>query len=78
MLLRARLGFDALPFDEDAARAYARIYAATLEAGPAARGVRTAGMMVAAVALANDLVLCTRSEADYAHLTDLIEVVVVS
>ena len=78
VLLRARLGFDAVPFDEDAARAYARIHAATLEAGPALGAARTTAMMIAAVALANDLALYTRSETDYAHLTDLIQIVVIN
>lgn len=74
VLLRARAGFDALPFDTDAARAYARIYAATLESGRKPRGARVADLMIAAVALANDLPVYTCNEADFAHLRDLIDV----
>lgn len=78
VLLRARAGFDSVPFDADAARAYARIYAATLEAGRKPRGWRTTDLLIAAVALANDLPLYTCNEADFAHLVDLIDVVAVA
>lgn len=78
VLLRARAGFDALPFDADSARAYARVYAATLEAGRKARGGRATDLLIAAVALANDLPLYTCNEADFAHLRDLTEIVAVA
>jgi len=78
VLLRARAGFDALPFDTDAARAYARIYAATLEVGRKPRGARATDLLIAAVALANDLAVYTCNEADFAHLRDLVDVVAVS
>ena len=78
VLLRARAGFDALPFDADAARAYARVYAITLEAGRKPRGARTTDLLIAAVALANDLPLYTCNEADLSHLRDLIDIVAVA
>ena len=78
VLLRARAGFDALPFDADAARAYAKVYAGTIEAGREPRGARTTDLLIAAVALANDLPLYTCNEADFAHLRDLIAVVAVA
>lgn len=78
VLLRARAGFDALPFDTDAARAYARVYAITLEAGRKPRGARTTDLLIAAVALANDLPLYTCNEADFSHLRDLIDIVAVA
>ncbi len=78
VLLRARAGFDSVPFDTDAARAYARVYAATLEAGRKPRGARSTDLLIAAVALANDLAVYTCNEADFAHLRDLVDVVAVS
>jgi len=78
VLLRARAGFDALPFETDAARAYSRIYAATLEVGRKPRGARATDLLIAAVALANDLAVYTCNEADFAHLRDLVDVVAVS
>ncbi|MCY3662009.1 MAG: PIN domain-containing protein [bacterium] len=78
VLLRAQAGFDALPFDTDAARAYARIYAATLEVGRKPRGARATDLLIAAVALANDLAVYTCNEADFAHLRDLVDVVAVT
>ncbi len=78
VLLRARAGFDSVPFDTDAARAYARVYAATLEAGRKPRGGRATDLLIAAVALANSLPLYTCNAADFAHLRDLIDVMAVA
>ncbi|MDE0652445.1 MAG: type II toxin-antitoxin system VapC family toxin [bacterium] len=78
VLLRARAGFDALPFDVDAARAYAKIYASTVEAGRKPRGARSTDLLIAAVALANDLPLYTCNEGDFTHLRGLIEIVAVA
>ena len=78
LLMRTKALFDALPFDADAARAYARVYAATLDAGRKPRGGRTTDLLIAAVALANDLPLYTCNEADFAHLRGLIDVVAVA
>ena len=78
LLMRTKALFDALPFDADSARAYSRVYAATLEAGRKPRGGRATDLLIAAVALANDLPLYTCNEADFAHLRDLIDVVAVA
>lgn len=57
-----------LPFDERAARAYGRIYAATRARGRKPRGARAVDLLIAAVALANDLPLVTRNPEDVDHL----------
>lgn len=59
---------DALPFDEHAARAYGRVYDATRRAGRKPRGARVVDLLIAAVALANDLPLVTCNPEDAAHL----------
>ena len=72
--------WDPLPFDNAAARAYGRIYSALLARGPslAARGQvgrrRLADLLIAAVALANDLPLYTRNAADLRGLEELLAV----
>lgn len=67
-LQRVETQLDPLPFDGAAARAYGRVYAATRDAGRQARGPRALDLMIAAVALANDLPLYTRNPADVEHL----------
>ncbi len=59
---------DPLPFDAAAARAYARVYAATRTADRKPRGARAVDLMIAAVALANGLPLFTRNAADFEPL----------
>lgn len=58
-----------LPFDAAAARAYARVYAATRATSRKARGARAVDLMIAAVALSRSLPLVTRNPADFAHLS---------
>ena len=77
-LQRVESSFDPLPFDAAAARAYGRVYAAVAGAGRKARGRRAVDLMIAAVALANELPLYTLNEGDFAGLEDLIEVVPVT
>lgn len=77
-LQRVEATFDPLPFDAACARAYGRIYAATAAMGRKARGRRAVDMLIAAIALAGSLPLYTCNPADFAGLTDLIEVVGVS
>jgi predicted nucleic acid-binding protein len=72
-LQRAEAAFDPLPFDVEAARAYGRIYAAVRAHGRAPRR-RLADLMIAAVALANDLPVVTRNGADLAGLDGLVEI----
>ncbi len=75
-LQRAEATFDPLAFDDEAARAYGRVYATVVGAGRKARGARVVDLFIAAIALANDLPLYTNNTDDFAHLDGLIEVVV--
>lgn len=77
-LQHAEAAFTALPFDEGAARAYGRVYAAVVAAGRKARGRRALDLLIAATALAHGLPLYTRNPEDFSELTELIEVVGVS
>jgi len=67
-LQRVEAILDPLPFDAPAARAYARVFAATKAAQRKARGARAVDLMIAAVALANGLALYTRNARDFDHL----------
>lgn len=67
-LQRIEAVVDALPFDERAARAYGRVYAASRAYGRKARGARALDLLIAAVALANELPLYTGNAADVDHL----------
>jgi predicted nucleic acid-binding protein len=75
-LQRAEAAFDPLPFDQEAARAYGRIYAAVSAAGRKARGARAVDLLIAATALAAELPLVTRNGADFEAISDLVEVIV--
>lgn len=74
-LQRVESTFDPISVDAAVARAYGRIYAATLGAGRKARGRRAADLLIAATALAHGLPLYTRNPADFAELDDLIDVI---
>lgn len=76
-LQRAEATFDPVPFDDQAARSYGRIYAAVLSAGRKARGARAVDLLIAAVATGNDLPLYTRNPADFQSLSELVTVVAV-
>lgn len=76
-LQRAEAAFDPLPFDNEAARAYGRVYAAVAAAGRKARGARAVDLLIAATACAAGLPLYTRNGADFEALGDLVDVVVV-
>lgn len=76
-LQRAEAAFDPLPFDNDAARAYGRVFAAVSAAGRTARGTRAVDLLIAATALAAGLPLYTRNGRDFEALDDLLTVVVV-
>lgn len=71
-LQRAEAVFDPLPFDNSAARAYGRIYAAVLAAGRKARGARAIDLLIAAVACSEQLPLFTRNPADFTALDGLV------
>lgn len=74
-LQRAEAAFDPIPFDAAAARAYGRIYAAVIERGRRARGARAVDLLIAAVAAAAELPLCTRNPDDFSGLDDVVTVV---
>lgn len=74
-LQRVEALFDPLPFDDAAARAYGRVYAAVVSAGRKARGARAVDLLIAAVAVANQLPLFTHNPSDFRHLADLADVV---
>jgi hypothetical protein len=74
-LQRAEAAFDPIPFDAAAARAYGRIYAAVVAQGRKARGARAVDLLIAAVAAAAELPLCTRNPDDFSGLDDLVTVV---
>lgn len=74
-LQRAEAAFDPIPFDAAAARAYGRIYAGVAARGRKARGARAVDLLIAAVAAATQLPLCTRNPDDFAGLEDIVTVV---
>jgi hypothetical protein len=76
-LQRAEATFEPLPVDGDVARAYGRVYAAVIAAGRKARGRRAIDLFIAATAVAADLPLYTRNPADFAGLSELLEIIVV-
>ena len=68
--------WDALPFDEAAARSYGRIFAAARAAGRSGRA-RLADLLIASTALSNGLPLYTRNAKDFAGLERLVKIVAV-
>jgi predicted nucleic acid-binding protein len=76
-LQRTEATFEPLPLDANAARAYGRVYAAVAAAGRKARGRRATDLFIAATALAANLPLYTRNPADFAGLSDLLDIVAV-
>jgi len=75
-LQRAEATFDPLPFDDAAARAYGRTYAAVVAAGRKARGARVIDLFIAATAIAHQLPLYTFNQEDFDRLGSLVEIVV--
>ncbi|MFN8111851.1 MAG: type II toxin-antitoxin system VapC family toxin [Solirubrobacterales bacterium] len=73
-LQRTEAGFDPIPFDAAAARAFGRIYAAVASAGRKPQGRRATDLFIAATALAAGLPLYTRNPGDFAGLADLVDV----
>lgn len=76
-LQRSESTFDPLAFDGNAARAYGRVYAATIAAGREARGARAVDLLIAAVALSNGLPVYTRNPEDFRALDGLVDVIAV-
>lgn len=77
VLQRAENEFDPIPFGVEAARAYGRICAAVIAAGRKPRR-RAVDLMIASVALAEDLPLFTTNPDDFVGLHDLLTIVPVS
>ncbi len=67
--------FTALPFDAEAARAYARVYAAVLADGRKPRGARAVDLLIAATALSRSLPLYTRNADDFTSLHGVMRIV---
>ncbi|MGW0958843.1 PIN domain-containing protein [Streptomyces gelaticus] len=77
VLQRAENEFDPIPFDAEAARVYGRICAAVIGAGRKPRR-RVADLMIASVAVAEELPLFTTNPDDFKGLDDLLTVVPVT
>lgn len=65
---------ESLPFNDEAARAYGRVYAVVAAAGQKARGARAVDLMIASIALSTGLPLYTRNPEDVSAITGIIEV----
>jgi len=76
-LQRAESEFDPVPFDAEAARIYGRVTTAVIACGRKPRR-RTADLMIAATAIAEDLPLFTASPADFAGLGALVRIIPVT
>ena len=77
ILQRTENEFDPIPFDAEAARIYGRVCAAVIGAGRKPRR-RIADLMIAAIAIAEELPLFTTNPDDFAGLDDLLTVVPVT
>src|SRR6266496_1923573 len=74
VLQRAENEFDPIPFDAEAARIYGRATAAMIAAGRKPRR-RIADLMIAAIAISEDLPLFTTNPADFTGLEQLLTIV---
>jgi predicted nucleic acid-binding protein len=74
VLQRAENEFDPIPFDAEAARIYGRVSAAVIASGRTPRR-RTADLMIAATAIAQDLPLFTTNPGDFTGLVKLLTLV---
>jgi predicted nucleic acid-binding protein len=77
VLQRAESEFDPIPFDTEAARIFGRVTAAIIAGGRKPRR-RIADLMIAAIAIAEELPLFTTNPDDFAGLADLLTVVPVT
>lgn len=66
--------WDPLPFDVDAARAYARVFAAARATGRTSR-TRIADLLIAATAVAYGLTLYTRNARDFGGLERVLTII---
>lgn len=72
----AEVTFDQLPFDTSCARAFGHVHATVAASGRSAR-CRVVDLLIASVAIANELPLATRNPTDFAALDGLLDVVAV-
>jgi predicted nucleic acid-binding protein len=77
ILQRAENEFDPIPLDAEAARLYGRVCAAVISAGRKPRR-RVADLMIAAIAIAEELPLFTTNPDDYKGLDSLLTTVPVT
>lgn len=77
ILQRTENEFDPVPFDVEAARIYGRVCAAVIGAGRKPRR-RVADLMIAAIAIAEELPLYTTNPDDYRGLDNLLTIVPVT
>jgi predicted nucleic acid-binding protein len=77
VLQRAENEFEPIPFGVEAARAYGQVTAAVISAGRKPRR-RVADLMIASVAIAENLPLFTTNPGDFAGLDGLLTVVSVA
>lgn len=77
VLQRAENEFDPIPFGVEAARAYGQVTAAVIAAGGEPRR-RAVDLMIASVAIAEDLRLFTTNPGDFAGLERLLTVIPVT
>ncbi|MGW5515758.1 PIN domain-containing protein [Nocardia africana] len=77
VLQRAENEFDPIPFDVEAARAYGRVCAAVIAVGRKPRR-RLSDLMIASVAVAEQLPLYTTNPSDFEGLEELLTVVAVT
>ncbi|MEV0892523.1 MULTISPECIES: type II toxin-antitoxin system VapC family toxin [unclassified Promicromonospora] len=75
-LQRTEAAFDPIPFDIEAARSYARVYAAVVAQGRKPRR-RLADLLIASVALTEGLPVITRNPDDFIGLEKLVDVATV-
>lgn len=77
VLQRAESEFDPIPFDAEAARIYGRVTAAVIAVGRKPRR-RVTDLMIASIAIAEDLPLFTTNPDDFSGLDELLTVVPVT
>jgi predicted nucleic acid-binding protein len=68
--------WDAIPFDDEGARVYGRMFAAARAAGQSSRS-RLADMLIASTAAANNLPLYTRNPDDFRALKEIVKVIAI-
>ena len=68
--------WDAIPFDDEGARVYGRMFAAARAAGQSSRS-RFADLLIASTAAANNVPLYTRNPDDFRALKEIVKVVAI-